>query len=454
MISLTLTSNIGVNQLFGVGNVHLSDNKISIVAEPNTVVTLLRGVNKVVLLPLKGEVSEVNGNAEIGDVYTLENGDKKLILKVENKESKPEANIYINPEVKYDSISSRRKSTMSAGILILFLLIVSVVFGVKQKNIKEFNKVSEEKLQTAISNYDQLTKDSFLSAKEIAEKLKSDGYENPKLEILLAKINENESEILGEVKAETKELLDLTLQINGFNGTKLVSTGETVFVMDEKERSIIQLDTSGKNAKIVAKKDILDGSNEIASYEDRLFTLNNDGIYEVDETRVKSKDNEWSNPLFYLYSANIYLVDRSNNQILRYSGSGKTFGDKTDWLAPGIEADFSKVIDMTIDGSIWLLSSTGKVTKFVNGNPVSIALDGISEKLENPTAIYTNENLKYVYILEREKGRIVVLEKNGDYKIQYISDEIKNATDLMADEENKKIILLSGSKLNYFEPKQ
>ncbi len=449
MTNLILTSNIGENQLFGVGNVLLQDSIISITTEPNTVVTLLRGINKIVLIRANDQRQMTNGRVLLGDVYTLENSDKKLILKVENEAQNHETNLFVEPEVKYDSTLSRRKTTMTIGILILILLMTSVVFGIKQKNSKDFNLTSEKKLNNAIESYELLTKDSFLSAKEIALKLKEDGYKNSKLDELLTKISDTESEILGEVRPEVKELLDLTLQINNFSGSKLSSTGETMFILDLEGKNIIQLDINGKSAKIVAKKDVLEGANEIASYENRLFTLNNDGIYEINNNRTKVKDSEWSNPLFYLYSANIYLVDRSNNQILRYSGGGKTFGDKSDWLAPGIEADFSKVIDMTIDGSIWLLSSTGKVTKFTNGNPVSITLDGITEKLENPTAIYTNEDLKYVYILDKEKGRVVVLEKNGKFKMQYMGDKIKEASDLVVNEVEKKIILLSGSKLMY-----
>jgi hypothetical protein len=165
------------------------------------------------------------------------------------------------------------------------------------------------------------------------------------------------------------------------------------------------------------------------------------------------KIDYWGESLFYLYSANIYIVDKGANQIYRLAGSGSSFSDKSEWIAPGIEADFSKVKDMTIDGSILLLSSSGKVTKFTNGNPTAILLDGITENLENPTAIYTNEDLKYTYILDKDKGRVVVLEKNGDFKIQYRSEEIKNSTDLVVSEENGKVILLNGSKLTYIDLK-
>jgi hypothetical protein len=198
-------------------------------------------------------------------------------------------------------------------------------------------------------------------------------------------------------------------------------------------------------------------SRQIASYEDRLFSINNSEIFEIKNNAVrvkeKAEDTNWDNSLFYLYSGNIYLINKSSNQIERYSGppagGGGTFGDKTDWLAPGIEADFSKVIDMVIDGSIWLLSSSGKVTKFTNGNPNQISLNGITTELVNPTAIYTNEDLKYAYILDNNEGRVIVLEKNGEFKLQYKSDEIKNAKDLVVTEAEKKIILLTGPKLMY-----
>jgi len=328
---------------------------------------------------------------------------------------------------------------------------LSVFFGLKQKKLNEFNLNSEAKLKIAIENYELKTRESFIKSKEIAESLKSDGYKNEKLEDLIKKINESESELLGETKVETKELLDLTLQVNGFNGRHISVTDKVLFVYDENEKNIIKLDINGKSASIAAKKELLDGTKGIGAYDGRLFTLNDDGIYEISSERKKLIDADWGNSLIYLYSANIYMVDKDNNKIYRFSGNGKQFGDKSEWLAPGVEADFSKVIDMTIDGSIWIVTSSGKIIKYTNGNPNQILLGGIVKQIENPTAIYTNENLKYAYVLDSSEGRVIVLEKNGQFKIQYVAEEIKNAKDLVISEDEKKLILLTGPKLSYFE---
>lgn len=460
---IKLTSNSSDNSLAGVGRAELHGVTITITGEKEVAATLLRGVNKVILFKPVDQKQTITGKALLGDVYVLESGEEKLTIKVEEEETKHENNIFLNNDSSYDATtkfdltSTKRKTTLTVGVLILILLIVSVVFGINQKNKKEFEKESKEKLTIATANYgksiseENLDKTSsrelFVSAKEIAFKLREDGYKNEDLSKLISDITSKEAEVLGEIKKEPKELLDLTLQTSGFNGDQISSTGKEVFVFDKTNKNVIQVDTNGKDAKKTAGKDILEGAKQLASYGDRLFSLNDDGIYEITNKREKVKEKDWEESLFYLYSGNIYLTDKSANMIYRFAGNNNSFSDKTEWLAPGIEVDLSKVIDMTIDGSIWLLSSSGKATKFTNGNPSVVLMKGIVEELNSPTAIYTNEKLKYVYILDKNSGRVVTLEKNGNFKLQYKSDAIKEAKDLVVPEDESKIILLTGPKL-------
>lgn len=458
-----LTSNVGRPFLDNVGSIILDSNKIIIQVEPHCKATINRDNQNITLLQAVETASKTSGVPKIGDVYTIEHGLEKLIVTIEEEKEYTPDNIYINTDKFSESADSGRKTTLTAGVLLLVLLVVSVVFGVKQKNIKDFNQKSEVKLTEAISLYDlsingSLDKNearkSFINSKEIATNLKSNGYRNEKLDELLKNISTKESEIVGEVKAEIKEFLDLTLQTSGFDGKNMTSSGEDIFVFDEQNKNIIKVGIKNKNAKIAANKENISDSKAIASYQDRLFLNRSDGIYEVLLISKKVIERDWNDTnIFYSYAANIYLLDRDDKEIYRFTGSNKTFGSKSGWLAPGIEMDFSKVMDMVIDGSIWLLSSTGKVTKLTNGNPQAINLSGIPEPLENPTAIYTNEDNKNVYILEKDKGRIVVIDKTGEFKLQYINNEIKNAKDLVVSETEGKVILLTGSKLMFFETK-
>ena len=460
---LKLTSNVGRTSLDNVGSVMLDSGKIVIQAEENCIASLNRDGQHIILLRLNELPGKTSGIPKVGDIYTIEHGLEKLVVTVDEEREYAPDNIYINTDKFSESSDKGRKTTLTAGVLLLILLVVSVIFGVKQKNDRNFNQKSESKLTEAVSLYESALGEAtdkndarklFINSKEIASKLKDEGYESEKLDELIKKITDKESEIVGEVRLETKEFLDLTLQTSGFEGKNMVSSGEDIFVFDDNNKNVIKVGIKNKSAKISANKENINDANTIASYQDRLFLNRSDGIYEMDVVSKKVIERDWNDTdLFYSYAANIYLLDRDDKEIYRFAGSNKTFGSKSGWLAPGIEMDFSKVVDMVIDGSIWLLSSTGKVTKLTNGNPQAISLNGIPEQLENPTSIYTNEDNKYVYILEKDKGRVVVIDKTGEFKLQYLSNEFKNAKDIVVSETEQKAILLTGAKLISFEVK-
>jgi hypothetical protein len=458
---LKLTSTIANNKLDNVGKVWLQDNKIFLEVHPDCGAILKRGSNIVTLVKEGKTLSKVSGVPQIGDKYTIERGFEKLTVEVdEQKEFKP-PEIYVNENDLNEGSDQKRKTTLTAGGLLLTLLVISVVLGINQKRNNEIQKSGDAKFTVALEKYESsldlkvekpISRDNFQEAKKIVDELKKSNYKNEKLDELSDNILKNEAIILGEKTVEIKEFLDLTLQISGFSGKNMVSSGEEIFIFDEKEKQIIKVNLKTKGAKIEANKEKAEGAISIGSYEDRLFLNKNDGIYEVDGVSKKKIERDWNDTkLIYFYAANAYLLDKDANQIYRFTGSIGGFGTKSGWLAPGIEMDLSKISDMVIDGSIWLLSETGRVTKLINGNPTQITLNGIPATLEKPTAIYTNEKQEFVYILEKEKGRVVVIDKKGEFKMQYTSENLKETDDLVVSEEEKKIILLSNSKLMYFE---
>ena len=58
-----------------------------------------------------------------------------------------------------------------------------------------------------------------------------------------------------------------------------------------------------------------------------------------------------------------------------------------------------------------------------------------------------------MYVLDNEKGRIVVTDKNGEYKAQYLGDVVKNADNLVVSEKEKKVFVLTGNKLFFLNLK-
>lgn len=475
MSAYKLLFNLGSSRLEDSGSAFLSKDLITIKLDPHSQVILQRD-GKVIKLAESGDIPKIiTGKVKQGDVYTIGIQHEKLVVSVEEIPEKkfnfnlklPQINrkqIFLKEQDLYASQPQGKKTTLTVGIVLLALLIVSVVFGIRQKNIRETNRIYKEKLEKALSSYQESidlfavdktkARQLFIESSLLANEVAASKYKDERTKTLVNEINSKQGEILGEYQSSISEFLDLTLQTSGFSGSQIASSGEDMFILDKKNKKIIKVNIKTKKTSLAADTDQVEGGNYLGSYENRFYLLKDDGIYELggsSEDKVLEKD--WDNPFFYLYSSNLYLVDKLANKIYRYSGSSDGFGSKSDWIAPGIEPDFSKVVDITIDGSIWLLSSTGKVSKFTLGNPQSITLDGLPENIDNPTAIYTNEELKNVYILDAKKGRVVVIDKTGDFVVQYKSEEIKDAKDLVASEADKKIILLTGGKLLLIEIK-
>ena len=151
--------------------------------------------------------------------------------------------------------------------------------------------------------------------------------------------------------------------------------------------------------------------------------------------------------IIYAFAGNIYLLDKQGDQIWRYQGVRGGFLEKEPWLGEGFTRDTSEADFMQIDGSIWTVSTQGEFSVYSLGAPSPFTISNATSPIGEVSGFYTDEQSKYIYILDKQKGRISVIEKNGNYLSEYISPELVNATDLVVDEAQRSILFLADSKL-------
>ena len=160
--------------------------------------------------------------------------------------------------------------------------------------------------------------------------------------------------------------------------------------------------------------------------------------------------DKWIQPqILGSYKGNVYLLDSSLNQILRYEPNYD--GVPEDYFAaPGV-VDLAGVVDMAIDGQVYILYADGRILKFVGGEQVPFEITGLYEPLQNPTAIFTNEETEFLYIADRGNKRILQLTKAGNLQRQLKTFEGSNAFDelksLYAIERFHLLYFLSGDTL-------
>ena len=370
----------------------------------------------------------------------------------------PERKIYVRKKNLDDQAGVGKKTTFYVGVGLLILLFVSIGFGIKQNLTKRYKSTYQEELtqatnalneaETLVSTDPKRARELFLDSKSKVDNILSKKIEDKELSLLNERVKEKEAEILGIYKEEPVLYLDLSLLSSGFSGDKLILSGGNIFVFDKNGKKIVKIAIDTKKTQIVAGPEQLDGAADIFAYQDSVYGVFSDAIYSLGTAKKKVIEKTWDGDILaYAYTGNVYLLDKNANIIWRYQGTGDGFGAKQNWIAPKITPDFKNAKQIVIDGTIWVLSDPFNISRFSQGSPQSFKPQGVYPGIVNIAAIHSNEENKYIYLLDKENGRIVVLEKNGNYKAQYVSDSLKDGLGLIVSEKTSKAIILTKEKL-------
>ncbi len=411
------------------------------------------GASKEIGMPVSFEQS--SGQKPVGEglfekLQTLAGSIGKII---------PKRNIYIKPAITEEVSPQSKKATFSVAIILLILLAVSIVFGIKQKRTNDLKNRYRGILQQSINEVDQAislasvspdrSRELFADAQGKLSQIESMNVKDPALDSLRQKIESARSSILGEYNIPSQMFLDLTLLSSGFKGSQLALTGGQVYVMDSAGGRIVSVDISTKKSKVVAGPGVINSAASLAGYESKVFVLESDGVYEVESGSIKVISKTWAgDALIAAFAGNIYVLDKSGNSIYRYQGGGiNSFASKQNWLAAGTNANFANTFQIAIDGSVYVLYPNAKILKFSQGSPQNFNVKGVVPEIGNIDAISASPDNQNIYLLDGAGKRIVVTDKKGFYKAQYVDNQIANAINLVASEDDKKIILLTGDKL-------
>ena len=144
------------------------------------------------------------------------------------------------------------------------------------------------------------------------------------------------------------------------------------------------------------------------------------------------------------FGQSIYFFDGGSGQIAKAS-LAQTATEQ--WISAASAKKPLDAASITIDGNIWVLRQNGEIQRYFKGQyEESIALQ-IFPVLENPTKIYTRAELSYLYILDAEHARVLVLSKFGDIIRQYQSPEFREATDFAVPPGGSTMYVLRGTQV-------
>jgi hypothetical protein len=224
----------------------------------------------------------------------------------------------------------------------------------------------------------------------------------------------------------------LTLADPQANPSRIITHYPDVFVLDRGAQSIYRYSISdpGTNttplSTVILKSGDKVGDRTVGQLIDmlwldngRLLTLDRNGVFwkydpsrSAWESKTGNDASAWARVnLATSYAGNLYLIDTPNKQILKYVPVGDWWTSPVTFFNPGVNPDLTTVVDMAIDGDVWLLRSTGAVVKCSVARCADQAIADLDAPLSKPVALFTSPTLAGLYIADGGNQRIVQMDK-------------------------------------------
>lgn len=146
-----------------------------------------------------------------------------------------------------------------------------------------------------------------------------------------------------------------------------------------------------------------------------------------------------------VYNRRLYALDSANSQIYKHDNIKSGFATGKPWIKDGTK--LIEATDITIDGDIFVLGKKGTVDKFNAGVKQDFPPLIIEPPLENGDRIWTYNDLRFVYILDSAKKRVLVINRDGRLEKQLTAKVFSAPLGFSVDEESQTAYILDQNKL-------
>jgi hypothetical protein len=155
------------------------------------------------------------------------------------------------------------------------------------------------------------------------------------------------------------------------------------------------------------------------------------------------------------FGGRFYILDVVADQIWRYEPRGYVYPEQPDrYFVVPPDRPLADVLDMVIDGHVYLLYQDGIVIKYLRGEPQPFDVRGLPGDISQAVALALDPDggSGVVYVADRgddqRAGRVVVLGPDGVFQEQYCADEAFDVLEALAvDEAARRLYVISGGRL-------
>jgi len=146
------------------------------------------------------------------------------------------------------------------------------------------------------------------------------------------------------------------------------------------------------------------------------------------------------------FDENLYFLDVAKLNILKYSPQESVMNG-TNWLTKDSNPELADAQSLAVDGSVYVSKADGTIIEYKQGKKSREIKAKVSPGLTNGGQLFTDDQMKNLYILDQQNKRIITINKKDEFTIQYFSDEFDSLKDFWVEQGENTIYILNGTKV-------
>ncbi len=358
-----------------------------------------------------------------------------------------------------ESKAKRKKLSLILGSLFMVLLVISIAMGkVRQRGLEtekrwlEFSTPIEKVLVEAVG----VSKLNNASAKKMvsdvratfeSQKVAYGETHKEKTDELGKKIEDVWVTVSGEKNSELVEVLNFELIRAGVSVNKISRAREDQFsVIGQEQGLVLSAAVKDKDIKVVAGKGAGLGWIDSVSDGVKSFVLTKGGVFEVgNESNSLVFDTSVTDPISLMkFASNLYVLEKGNKEIFKYTIGEASFGERTRWLKEGVTLSATPV-DMAIDVDIWVLEEGNVLERFRRGVKEAFTLSGVPDGMLLERVSVEEEGDRIAFLAKSQSSVLICSKETGVCDKQLKNDKLSGALDIVFGGEGELFVLLPSS---------
>ncbi|MFA5828800.1 MAG: hypothetical protein WC841_05600 [Candidatus Shapirobacteria bacterium] len=235
--------------------------------------------------------------------------------------------------------------------------------------------------------------------------------------------------------------------------SRMLLSRDSLLIIDSAASRVDSVEIPDRNNSVFSQDKDINKGLAFAVSEGKLFSLTETGVFQITKTgspevlafsKITTSPKPTKPVSLYFWTNALYLLDPANSSIWKSTPADSVFGPPQSWLKAGESLD-SDSTNLAINGKVWVLSASGRLTAYTRGVKENFALQSVSALTktahlnigtDSETIVFSdNDNIVYVY------------DKTGKYKSSYNYGDLKILDLVFYEKTNQIFVLCSDQKI-------